>query len=213
MNAETGQQVADFDRTYAADPFCFGQGPSAWVMRHAAGAGSRPLAMDIGCGYGRNALYLARLGFRVDALDVAPEAIRRLREVAGREGLAVHATVADARRWRPAVRRYDIVLAVTVLSLLAEGDLAALCGRMAKAVTSGGLLLVEDFASDDPGRQAGRQASEFAPLVRHYFAPGELARLFPGLEVAACDQIKVTDRTHGTLHRHSLLRFAARKGD
>lgn len=34
-------------------------------------------ALDLACGAGRNALYLARNGFHVDAVDVAPEALRR----------------------------------------------------------------------------------------------------------------------------------------
>ncbi|MFO8007710.1 MAG: class I SAM-dependent methyltransferase, partial [Candidatus Brocadiia bacterium] len=190
---------------------CFGRGPSGWVVRHAMDAGPEPMALDIGCGLGRNAVYLARRGFRVDALDVAPEAIRRLRQAAAAEDLPVTARLEDARNWRPDGRVYDVVLAVTVLSLLGEEDLRALCRRIERALVPGGLLLVEDFASDDPGRLAAAQASEFAPLVRHYFAPAELGGLFPGLQVVARDRIRVRDRTHGTPHRHSLVRFAARR--
>src|SRR3982750_4411644 len=48
-------------------------------------------ALDLACGAGRNAMYLAQLGWRVTAVDAAPGAIRILREKAP----AVDARVAD----------------------------------------------------------------------------------------------------------------------
>src|SRR5689334_10503914 len=53
-------------------------------------------ALDLACGAGRNAIYLARLGWRVTAVDSSPAAIARLRERA--EGLPVESRVADLER-------------------------------------------------------------------------------------------------------------------
>jgi SAM-dependent methyltransferase len=53
-------------------------------------------ALDLACGAGRNAIYLARLGWRVTAVDSSPAAIARLRERAG--GLPIEARVADLER-------------------------------------------------------------------------------------------------------------------
>jgi SAM-dependent methyltransferase len=50
-------------------------------------------ALDLACGPGRNALYLARLGWRVTAVDSSAVAIRMLRQRAA--GLPVEAHVAD----------------------------------------------------------------------------------------------------------------------
>jgi tellurite methyltransferase len=52
-------------------------------------------ALDLACGAGRNALYLAGLGWRVVAVDSSPTAIRILRERAAEKGLAVEAHLAD----------------------------------------------------------------------------------------------------------------------
>jgi SAM-dependent methyltransferase len=51
-------------------------------------------ALDLACGTGRHAIYLARLGWRVTAVDAAPAAIDRLR----REAPEVDAQVADLER-------------------------------------------------------------------------------------------------------------------
>jgi tellurite methyltransferase len=53
-------------------------------------------ALDLACGAGRNAIYLARLGWRVTAVDSSPAAIARLRERA--EGLPIDTRVADLER-------------------------------------------------------------------------------------------------------------------
>jgi tellurite methyltransferase len=53
-------------------------------------------ALDLACGYGRNALHLASLGWQVTAVDSSPVAIGILRERSA--GLAVDARIADLER-------------------------------------------------------------------------------------------------------------------
>lgn len=57
-----------------------------WVR---AGVVQGRRALDIGCGNGRNAIYLARHGFAVDAVDQSVSAVRWAREEVGRAGLPV----------------------------------------------------------------------------------------------------------------------------
>jgi tellurite methyltransferase len=52
-------------------------------------------ALDLACGAGRNALYLAALGWRVVAVDSAPSGIRLLQERAAAAGLAIETHLAD----------------------------------------------------------------------------------------------------------------------
>src|SRR5579862_6819374 len=52
-------------------------------------------ALDLACGAGRNALYLAELGWQVVAVDSSRAAIRLLRERAAAAGFEVQAQVAD----------------------------------------------------------------------------------------------------------------------
>ena len=71
----------DWDERYAATPLLWGAAPNRFVEERCrslpAGA-----ALDLACGEGRNALWLAGLGWRVTAIDFSSVAIERARAAA-----------------------------------------------------------------------------------------------------------------------------------
>lgn len=62
------------------------------IDEHSIGVGR---ALEIGCGTGDNAIWLAEKGFDVVACDLSPLAIERAREKAGRAGVGVDLRVLD----------------------------------------------------------------------------------------------------------------------
>jgi cyclopropane fatty-acyl-phospholipid synthase-like methyltransferase len=202
---------AHFDRRYAARSGYFGGRPSLRLLRYCPEDGAGLRALDLGSGPGRNALHLARLGYDVTAVDYAQAAVRELRGRAEAEGLALRAVCADLHDYELPAGAYDVVVAVTVLGLLERAVLPTLARRVVASVRPGGVLLVEEFGTSDPGRQRRGDASEFAPLIRRYFTPGELRCTFSPLEVIACHEFMVTDTTHGVPHVHGLVRYVGRR--
>lgn len=51
--------------------------------------------LDVACGDGRNAIYLARMGYHVTCVDFSEEALQRLNYFAGKERLAITTKLAD----------------------------------------------------------------------------------------------------------------------
>ncbi len=97
-------------------------------------------ALDVACGAGRNAVWLARRGWRVTAVDFSDVALRAARELARASGVEVEWIEADAVTWVPPARAYDLV-AVMYLQLPA-GERRAALAHAAAAVRPGGTLLV-----------------------------------------------------------------------
>lgn len=65
--------------------------------------------LALGAGEGRNAVYLARRGHAVTAVDYSAEGLRKTRRLAGEEGVHVDTIQADVRNWAPD-RQWDAVV-------------------------------------------------------------------------------------------------------
>ncbi|MFI9509530.1 SAM-dependent methyltransferase [Nocardia sp. NPDC052566] len=121
--------------------------PNPLLVREIAGLppGS---ALDLGCGEGADALWLAAQGWRVTAVDVSATALGRAAERAARDGLA------DAVDWQRhdlaesfPDGRFDLVTAQFFHSPVAIGDERdKVLRRAADAVAPGGRLLIGGHA-------------------------------------------------------------------
>jgi len=150
-------------------------------------------ALDVACGAGRNAVWLARRGWRVTGVDFSDVALRAARELAASAGVAVEWIEADAVTWIPPRGAYALVT-VMYLQLPAAERRAAL-GHAAAAVAPGGTLLVVGhdrlnltegwggptqaevlFTPDDVVSEIGGLVIESARRVRRAVAEGAGAR-------------------------------------
>ncbi len=128
-------------------------------------------ALDAACGFGGNALYLASLGYRVDAVDISGVALVQAQAEAARRGLPINFFQADLSRWWVQPARYDLIVTFFFLNRELMPDLAA-------GLQPGGLL----FQANRNTRYLAVQP-DFNPafLVK----PGELRQLAEdsGLEI------------------------------
>lgn len=97
--------AAFWNGRYGEDGFAYGTEPNAFV-RHVAEAGMLPPSstlVELGCGEGRNAVYLATQGHHVTAVDFAEEGVKKARLLAERAGVIdkLVAAVGDATTWQP----------------------------------------------------------------------------------------------------------------
>jgi len=113
--------------------------PSRFVVDEVAGL--RPgAALDLACGAGRNAVWLAGQGWRVTAVDFSGVALRMARGLEAERRVSVEWVEADVLASTPPARAYDLVC-VLYLQLPA-GERRTALARAADAVRPGGTLLV-----------------------------------------------------------------------
>jgi SAM-dependent methyltransferase len=124
-------------------------------------------ALDVGCGEGGDALWLAERGWRVTGIDIADTALRRA--AAAKDSTVVWAQV-DLTRQAPPAGPFDLVSA-QYFPLPHQTDHAAVRALLS-VVAPGGTLLVagHDLADLEPGDAHGFDPADF-------YQPGELARL------------------------------------
>lgn len=163
---------AKWDRRYQAQAQPVGLGAAATVLqayRHLLPGAGR--ALDLASGLGANAVLLAAQGLAVEAWDLSPVAIGRLRAQAQGLGLTLTAEVRDVVANPPAPASFDVI----VVSRFLERDL---CPAIAAALRPGGLLFYQTFIQD--------KANDIGPSNPAFLlAPNELLRLFPSLRILA----------------------------
>jgi thioredoxin reductase/SAM-dependent methyltransferase len=136
----------DWEEHYRSHPMLWSGEPNpplvAQVMDLPPGA-----ALDIGCGEGADAIWLAERGWRVSAVDLSPTALGRAAEHAATAGVDVDWQRVDVTAWVPEEKAYDLV--TSFFLHLAGEPRRRLFAQLAAAVAPGGtLLLVGHDVSD-----------------------------------------------------------------
>jgi SAM-dependent methyltransferase len=96
-------------------------------------------ALDVGCGEGADAIWLARQGWTVTAIDVSDVAIRRAREAADQHGATIEWISGDALATAWPAGMFDLVSLQYPALPKAAGEAAM--QRLLGALCSGGVLL------------------------------------------------------------------------
>src|SRR4051812_9846988 len=91
--------------------------PCAWLTDHAALLPSPATALDVACGRGRHAVWLAERGFSVVALDRNVDALRALQHLAKARTLPIRASVRDLESGAPSLgtATFDVIVVIHYL--------------------------------------------------------------------------------------------------
>ncbi len=113
-----------WDRKYAA-----GEGPAHFRANRLLTENLQLLtggrALDVACGFGGNALYLASLGYQVDGVDASGVGLAQAQAEAMRRGLWIRLIQADLTRWWVPPAYYDLIAVFSYLNRELMHPLAA----------------------------------------------------------------------------------------
>jgi len=204
-----GTDVGGCDAGYRTSSCLWGRAPEPLVValgERTAMAGLRVL--DAGCGEGRNAVHLARLGALVTAMDVSALALAHARAAWPAEP-GVRWLRADVRSADLGSGRYDVVICDSLLHWLPSPEAAhALLARLRRATRPGGWHVVCAF--NDRAQQLAGHTNPPRCLLGHEdivasYASAEL------VEVLDTD-VSSVHADQPELHRHSVTALLARIG-
>ena len=164
--------------------------PSAWVVRWADRIPAGGRVLDVACGSGRHARFLAARGHPVEAVDRDPDAVARL---AGLPGIVPRCADLEGGPWPYGG---DTFAGIVVIHYLHR----PLFPNLLEAIAPGGVLIYETFAT---GNERYGRPSNPAFLLK----PGELLEVVRGrLEVVAYEALEVSDPKPAVLQRICAMR-------
>lgn len=134
-----------WDARYRSGSYAGRRHPTA-LLERCVGVLPRGSALDVGCGAGRNALFLAESGFDVDAVDISTAGLERLRADAAAGGYAIRDLEADLERGipdsLPLQDCYDLIVMVRYVN-------QPLIGPLIDRLAEGGVLVSEQHLKTD----------------------------------------------------------------
>ena len=156
-------------------------------MLHAATVVPPGRALDLGCGNGRNSLYLAANGFTVTAWDKNPMSINNLESIRAAEALENLRTAVTDLNSLTFDGEYDLILSTVVMMFLEPDTIPGLIANMQRCTAAGGYNLIV----------AAMDTEDYPCAVGFPFAfkEGELRRYYEGWE-----RVKYNEDV-GELHR------------
>lgn len=129
----------DWDARYAEKDFVWTVEPNRFLVEEAGGL-PPGRALDLACGEGRNAVWLASRGWAVTGVDFSPVALEKARALAMHRGVQVVWQEADIREYRPPPADADLV--VVLYLQLPRQELHPVLAHAAEALAPGGTLLM-----------------------------------------------------------------------
>lgn len=172
----------EWDRRYAGRELLWTGEPNRFLVAETAGL-EPGRALDLACGEGRNAVWLAARGWRVTGVDFSEVALGKARQLADARGVEARWVAADLHEYRPEPGAFDLVIVFYLQ--VPEAERRTILRAAADAVAPGGtfLLVAHDRANLERGHGGPQE-----PAVL-YTAEDVVADL-GGLEIERADRVE-----------------------
>lgn len=183
-------------------------GPSIEVYEMASMLTKDKKVIDLGCGEGRNALYLAQRGCNVTAVDISSAGIEKVNNAAEALGVSVNGVVCDLNEYK-VKEDYDVVMAHSSLHFLEREKWRSLLGELKDRTSLGGfhcltvLIPTEKYPFEGALLTNGHKQS---------FAIHELMDFYSDWEIIRYDAYLKQDQHPGIpIHSHYTEKILCRK--
>ena len=196
-----------YDERYEQPGYYWGKTPSQMCYRVLQLLPpERPLrVLDIGCGEGRNAVFLARNGYHVTAFDASPKGVEKTKQLAADAGVRIEAFVADINEFRLA-EEFDVLFSTGVLQYVPPEQRQDLFANYREHTNPGGLNVFSVFVKKPFIVRAPDEEK-----TAHRWISGELFTYYHDWKIEFCTEEIFDCMSSGVPHQHAVNRIIARK--
>lgn len=167
---------------YSDSELVWSKAPNALVQEHASGL-KLGKGLDIACGEGRNAIWLARQGWQMTAFDFSDAGIARAAQIADHRGVVVDWLCADLCDFDYGHGQYDLVVACFVHTCAKQRE--TWLPRAISAINRGGTFL---YVGHDPDNiEYGVGGPQDATVLP---GPAQVVASLDGFDVILAETVK-----------------------
>jgi tellurite methyltransferase len=150
--------------------FAFGKEANPFLKSH-INLLPRGKALDIATGEGRNAVFLARHGFDVDAVDISEIGLRKAHQLAQEVGVKIHTIFSDLDNYQIKKGQYNLITNFYFLN-------RNLIPKIKRGLKKRGIVIFETYLLEQ--RKLGTGGPKHA---KYFLKPNELLQLFKDFRI------------------------------
>lgn len=181
-----------WDERYAEPGFAYGTAPNDFLAQNAGRLPAGGNILSLAEGEGRNAVFLARRGFRVTAVDSSAVGLGKASQLAAQWGVDIETIVADLATFELGSNRWDGI--VSIWCHVSSTVRTRLHAAVVAALRPGGVLLLESYNPKQLEYKTGGP-----PNVDFLTTQAELERTLRGLKFVSCEE-KTREVQEGRYH-------------
>jgi len=143
------QESNSFDSTYAEKPGMFGH-PYKELQDYFYSYPIKGTLLDLGCGQGRDALFLASIGYQVTAIDSSKIGVKQMTSKAQSQGVKIDGVVADVQNFK-LEERFDVILFDMLLHAFEKPEQLELLNKYSDSLNVKGIMCLvfpDDLKTD-----------------------------------------------------------------
>ena len=164
--------------------------------------------LDLGCGQGKDFLFLAQNGFIVHGVDKSSEAVQSVNHKIQEFSLdKASVELGDIRNYEIKKDYFDVIICHNVLNFVTKEEALKIINNIKEAIKPTGYVLMQVFTVDDPSFRKEKQ-------LACYFEPQELGNIFSDFEIEEHFAGIIHDEAHQGFeapHQHGIAKIVAKK--
>lgn len=210
-----------WEKEYKKAKFYWGLKPDARLVEIVKYA-PKGIALDIGAGEGKNSIFLARNGFKVEAIDKIKEGLKKCQKIAQKYNLPIKMRVIDIKKFRFSKKKYSLIFSIASLDFLKFSEIKKIMLRIKESLITGGIVYLSVFTTKDPlfdrikqlnFKQVEKNTFYFpkGKFYRHFFNKNEIKKNFSNFKIILLQERRFKDTLHNQPHFHQVIEFIAKK--
>ncbi len=200
-------KISFWEKTFENDDtFLFGAPPNKTITEFEHIFDKSWAVLDVGCGDGKNAIYLAEKGFdSIDAFDISKNAIEKVNRICSKKGLTLNARNTAVQNFE-FKKNYDLMLSFGVFHFISAEDWKSFISKAKAHTNVGGIHIIQMFTDNEP------PTFDIAPYAIGMAKDGELKDLYADWEILQFLSYTFEEEHEGVpRHKHASNKLIARK--
>ncbi len=197
----------NYEKWYEGDDYYWGLKPGDFLNELIELCPPSPNAkvLDIGCGEGKDAVYMAEKGYKVSAFDLTQNGIRKTVSLAKRRGVEINAYVDDINTFSTD-EQFDIIYSTGTVQYLFDENKENFFKKLEKMTRQNGIVYINVFVE--------KSFLELPPdwdKEEKMWKSGELFSYFADWRFERIDEVIFEDNSGGIPHYHCMDTIICRK--